>query len=212
MPVSLYMILLSGRLFLYYCLIWKKIQIFRLTSWIVCGIINLTKGRNYLPGEENGMAENHDEEKKIQWLKENGVLNPAHEKVKDELFQDYEFFDPHDLIQVKYEMLRRVQKDSWTVSRASKEFGFSRVSFYESRKALEEHGVADLIPRKRGPKAPRKLTDEVMHFVEETMSKDASLRALAIAELIEERFGFTVHPRSIQRALERRKKKRRSHD
>ena len=109
-------------------------------------------------------------------------------------------------------MLRRVQKDSWTVSRASKEFGFSRVSFYESRKALEEHGVADLIPRKRGPKAPRKLTDEVMHFVEETMSKDASRRAPAIAELIEERFGFTVHPRSIQRALERRKKKRRSHD
>ena len=153
------------------------------------------------------MAKNHDEEKKIKWLKENGVLNKAHENVKDELFQEYDFFSPHDLIQVKYEMVRRVEKDNWTVSRASKDFGFSRVSFYESQKALEKHGLADLIPRKRGPKAPHKLSDEVLSFVKEQMGKDTTLRAPAIAHLIEERFGFTVHPRSIERALERRKKK-----
>ena len=83
------------------------------------------------------MAKNHDEDQKIKWLKENGVLNQAHENVKDELFQEYEFFSPHDLIQVKYEMVRRVEKDSWTISRASKDFGFSRVRFYELQKALD---------------------------------------------------------------------------
>ena len=160
------------------------------------------------------MVKNHDDDEvqKIKWLKENGVLNKAHENVKDELFQEYDFFSPHDLIQVKYEMVRRVEKDEWTVSRASKDFGFSRVSFYESQGALEKHGLANLIPRKRGPKAAHKLSEEVMRFVEEQMRKAPALRAPAIAHLTEERFGFTVHPRSIERALERRKKKRRSND
>ena len=42
-------------------------------------------------------------------LRQQGVLNPHPEKVADPLFHDSEFFDPRDLVQVKYEMLRRVR-------------------------------------------------------------------------------------------------------
>ena len=108
------------------------------------------------------MADHHDVENKIKRLQESGVFNRSHVRVQDQLFIEHEFFCPYDLIQVKYEMVRRVANDDWTVSRAAETYGFSRVSFYESQKAIEREGLAGLIPRKRGPKTAHKLTDEVM--------------------------------------------------
>jgi hypothetical protein len=35
-------------------------------------------------------------------LREHGALNPRPESISDELFAEYEFFDPRDLVQVKY--------------------------------------------------------------------------------------------------------------
>ena len=90
-----------------------------------------------------------DKEDKIKRLQQSGVFNRSHAQVNDLLFLDYEFFCPYDLIQVKYEMVRRVENDEWTVSRAAETYGFSRVSFYESQKASEREGLAGLIPRKR---------------------------------------------------------------
>ena len=158
------------------------------------------------------MADHHDTESKIKQLHEDGVFNRSHAQVHDPLFKEHEFFCPYDLIQVKYEMVRRVQIDEWTASRAADTYGFSRVSFYEIQKTIEHRGIAGLIPRKRGPKGAHKLTDEVMGFVERQLEKDPALKAPAIAGLLEDEFGFTIHPRSIERALERRKKKRRSVD
>ena len=45
---------------------------------------------------------------KLRSLREQGTLNPRPQAVTDDLFTASEFFDPHDLVQVKYEMLRRV--------------------------------------------------------------------------------------------------------
>lgn len=137
-------------------------------------------------------------------LKEQGVLNPKPEIVKDELFQKNDFFDSHDLVQVKYEMVRRVEKDDWTITQASKTFGFSRPCFYDTKNALKEKGFPGLIPAQRGPKRRHKLSDNVMVFVEDAMSKDDTLRAADMVPLIEKRFGFKIHSRSIERALEKR--------
>ena len=41
-----------------------------------------------------------------------GTLNPRPRDVKRETFQDSEFFDAEDLLQVKYEMLRLVEIDN----------------------------------------------------------------------------------------------------
>ena len=44
-------------------------------------------------------------------LTESGTLNPNAHKITDPLFKSNDFFDPDDLLQAKYEMLRRVEKD-----------------------------------------------------------------------------------------------------
>jgi transposase len=147
-----------------------------------------------------------DGNSKIEALKQRGGLNPRAKDVKDEVFEKYDFFDPHDLVQVKYEMVRRVQRDGWSISQASKTFGFSRPSFYEIQSAFDKEGLPGLTPRRRGPKTAHKLSDNVMKFVKKAVGEDNTLRAPQIASLIEERFGLKVHPRSIERALAKKKK------
>lgn len=146
---------------------------------------------------------------KRQTLQANATLNPHPEKVIETLFQDYDFFDARDLLQVKYEMLRRVQTEGWSVTQAAQAFGFSRLSFYHALEAFEREGLSGLLPRKRGPKAAHKLSAEVMAFVRQLIADTPTPPTRVIAELIEQHFGFSVHPRSIERALKRQEKKRR---
>jgi transposase len=104
-------------------------------------------------------------------------------------------------------MVRRVQKDGWTVLKASEIFGFSRPSFYKAQNNFSTKGLLGLIPRQKGPREAHKLSDDVMEFVEQAVHKDNTLKAPKIASLLEERFNLKVHPRSIERAIARRKKK-----
>ena len=59
-------------------------------------------------------------------LKEQGMLNSHPERVRDPLFLENDFFDPQDLLQVKYEMIRRVERDEASVTSSAQDFGFSR--------------------------------------------------------------------------------------
>jgi transposase len=154
------------------------------------------------------MAKAKPPDPKAQALHERGCLNPEADRVTDGLFRSNPFFDARDLVQVKYEMLRRVRMDGQPISQSAAAFGFSRPSFYLAQKALERGGLAALVPRKPGPRAPHKLSDEVVDFLEQVLSKDESLRAGDLARQVRERFGRSVHPRSIERALARREKKR----
>ncbi len=149
-----------------------------------------------------------EKDAKLEALRQQGTLNPRPDEVTDELFADSDFFDPRDLVQVKYEMLRRVQADGNSITDAAVAFGFSRPSFYQAQAAFEQDGLAGLVPRKRGPKQAHKLTDEVLAFIREARQNDSSIQAGELARLIHQRFGITVHPRSIQRALLRHQKKR----
>ncbi len=145
---------------------------------------------------------------KGQILKENGTLNPDLERIKDRLFQELDFFDARDLLQVKYEMLRRVSSDGWLVSHAAEAFGFSRASFYKAQAAFQDSRLCGLMTAKRGPRQAHKLSESVLTFVEQLLEEDPGLVATTLAMRIEQRFGRSVHPRSIERALKRREKKR----
>lgn len=144
---------------------------------------------------------------KAKLLNKKGCLNLRPQQVKDEIFGKYDFFDPCDLIQVKYEMIRKVKKEEWTVERASKNFGFSRPSFYDAQRAFESGGIPGLIPKKRGPKNPHKLTDAVIKYLEECIEQDHKLKPTELLSLLEERFDLVVDVRSIQRVLAKVKKK-----
>lgn len=155
------------------------------------------------------MSKRSQQDAKAEALRRQRVLNPRPETVTDEQFRTDEFFDPRDLVQVKYEMVRRVQEERVTVTEATERFGFSRPTFYEARRAVEAEGLAGLVPKPPGPKAAHKLTEEVMEFVDGLRKRSPSLGSQELAHRIEERFDRSVHPRSIERALERREKKRR---
>jgi transposase len=144
---------------------------------------------------------------KLDALGQNGTLNAHPEDVTDGLFLDSVFFDPRDLLQVKYEMLRRVRQDGMSISKAAKMFGFSRVSYYQIQHAYDQQGLAGLMPRQRGPRHAHKLTGEVMEFISACKNKKASLHASDLAIRIKQHFGLSVHPRSIERALQRQQKK-----
>jgi transposase len=146
---------------------------------------------------------------KLAALRERRTLNPRPEHVTDELFTQSEFFDPRDLLQVKYEMIRRAQIDEAPVGKAAEAFGFSRPSFYKARDAFADGGLAGLLPRRSGPRKAHKLSPEVMAFIEDQRVADRSLTAAALVPLVKERFGVEVHPRSIERALRRLEEKRR---
>jgi transposase len=141
-------------------------------------------------------------------LKKAGAFNPRPDKITDDLFQSSDFFDPRDMMQVKYEMLRRVREEGWSISRASVTFGFSRPSFYEAQSDFEHAGLAGFIPERRGPREAHKLSGVVLEFIESVRHKDPAMRTADLVNLIKERFGIEVHRRSIERAVSRAKKKR----
>jgi transposase len=145
---------------------------------------------------------------KLQALRDAGSLNPHPEKVIDPLFQDSEFFDPRDLVQVKYEMLRRVQAEEMSVVKAAKRFGFSRPVFYHALAMLEAAGLPGLIPQRPGPRTAHKLSADVLDYLDQLLSQDPTLRSAALAQQVLKKFGRSVHARSIERALSRQKKGR----
>lgn len=141
-------------------------------------------------------------------LQRQGALNPRPGQIKHPLFQNNEFFDPDDLIQVKYEMLRQVRVEQQPVTEAATAFGFSRPSFYQAQLAFEQNGLPGLMPRKRGPRSGHKLTAEVMDFLNQARLDDSSLRTDDLLRMVKEKFGVVVHRRSMERRLVRQKKRR----
>lgn len=146
---------------------------------------------------------------KTESLKKYGALNPHPQKVVEKAFSDsgIEFFDPRDLVQVKYEMLRSVEKEGSSVKHASEVFGFSRPAFYLAQAQFKQEGVTGLSKKRPGPKSAHKLTEDIRSFIEEKVIEGKPLRARKLAPLIKERFGKDVHPRTIERAVTPNKKK-----
>lgn len=89
---------------------------------------------------------------KLEALRASGTLNPRPERVNDPLFHGHAFFDACDLVQVKYEMLRRVEHEHTSVQTAAAAFGFSRVAWYQVNGRYAQEGLIGLLPRRRGPK------------------------------------------------------------
>jgi transposase len=144
---------------------------------------------------------------KEQALAEARCLNPHPEQVTDPGFLASDFFDARDAVQVKYEMVRRVKADGAPVTEAAAAFGLSRPSYYQAAAALENSGLEGLVPARPGPRGGHKLTEEVLAWAEEQLGADPALRPAQLPGRIEEAFGVRVHPRSVERALARRRER-----
>jgi len=145
---------------------------------------------------------------KVKALLEEGTLNPSPEKVRDPKFQENEFFDPRDLVQVKYEMLRRVSVEKASVTEATKKYGVSRPTYYQTKAIFDKGGLAGLVPRKRGPHGPHKLQGEALEFVQQQLVAGQPVRARELAKLVRQKFALPIHPRTIERAVAGKKTSR----
>jgi hypothetical protein len=174
-----------------------------LIMWYILHIIKHTY--NYLARKP--MTKHRISGDKSNELEESGTFNKRHQSVLDELFQEGGFFDPQDLIQVKYEMLRRVKKDNWPVTRAAETYGFSRFAYYQAETSFKARGLFGLLPRRKGPQRSHKLTDDILTFLND-LAEEEDHSPEELAEIVRHRFAIDVHPRSIGRAIVRWKKKR----
>lgn len=166
------------------------------------GIMCLTKRRRY------AVPRSDPDDEKLKSLRQHHALNPRPQRVTDATFtRGNPFFDPRDLVQVKYEMLRSVSEEGRPATHAARDFGFSRPSFYQAQAVFEQGGLPALLPQRPGPKRAHKLTEEVVDFLESARAADPGLNPSRLAQLLQEEYGLSVHRRSIERALERRSKK-----
>jgi len=145
---------------------------------------------------------------KRQSLEATGTFNRRFSAVRHELFRQGDFFDPADLVQLKYETLRAMDKGGYSIAKAAREFGLSRPTIYHVQEQLKAHGLEGLLPAKRGPKGGFKMKAEVREYVLSTAATDSRLGARQLALRVRERFKIEVHPRTIERALKTQGQKR----
>ena len=143
---------------------------------------------------------------KADRLRRDGCLHPAPGKVTDSRFDDMTFFDRRDLLQVKYEMLRRVRVDGLSVSESARRHGLSRPTYYAARRDWTSRGLVGLLPDKPGPKAARKLTPEIVAALRRARAADPGLGMQDLAEMAAREFGVDVHARTVRRALTKKKR------
>jgi len=144
---------------------------------------------------------------KRQALQAAGTFNPRHARVTHPLFHGAEFFDPQDLLQLKYESLRALQKDQYSIAQAAHEFGLSRPTIYQAQAHLQKQGLEGLLPGKPGPRKAHKLTPQVWQYLQKLLATEPQLRARQLARRVRQRFKIKVHPRSIEKALDPKAKR-----
>ena len=184
----------------YSSITWNKSGFIKLTAIGVMGVFGINNFTHV-------MASQPDSKSKQKALQETGTFNPRAEKVRHALFGKVDFFDPQDLTQLKYETLRSLEVDGYSIARAASEFGLSRPTIYQAQDQFQGHGLEGLLPHKRGPKNPHKLTPEVVQFVQELTASTPELEAKEIARRIQQRFKIKLHPRTIEKALHSKAKR-----
>ena len=75
--------------------------------------------------------------------------------------------------------------------------GYSRAAFYLIAAGFEERGMAGLVDERPGRRGPVKLNEEIVGFLREA---DPILSGAVLARRVEERFGISLHRRTVERA------------
>jgi transposase len=147
-------------------------------------------------------------DQKASELRRTGTLNPRPNAVSDSLFKENPFFDSKDLLQVRYEMLRRHSVEGVSIVDVATTFGVSRPTVYQAQAGFQKGGLSGLLPKHRGPKEGHKLSAEVVEYVRTLRAADSGLTTAACIQAVQDNFGITVHRRSLERALASKKKPR----
>jgi len=138
------------------------------------------------------------------FLRRTRCLHRTPERVQNDRFtQQTDFFDPKDIVQVKYELLRSCEVEGRDVASACLDFGFSRTTYYKVLQAFLEGGLPALMGRPRGRLKPIKVTDVVRGYLIAEKAKNSKLSAHEMIEPLKERYQVELSERMIQYVWQR---------
>ena len=187
-----------------------EVGILSIMVLVYCGVFALTQVGDALRCGINiftHMTPDSAAQDKRRALQASGTFNPRSPAVGHALFARSDFFDPQDLVQLKYETLRALEKEGYSIAQAAAEFGLSRPTIYQAQAHFQEGGLPGLLPRQRGPKRPHKLTGEVVAHLQDLRQKEPGVSTAELARRLGQRFNIKLHRRTLEKALQARAKR-----
>ena len=139
------------------------------------------------------------EASRLAALEQAGLMHPRAGAVTAAAFAAGGFFLAADKVQVKYEMLRAHFADGEPVAAAAAAHGYSRAAFYLVVTAFADAGMAGLVDERRGRRGPVKLRPEIAEFIRSAPAGSGA----ALAAQVADRFGVSLHRRTVERARAR---------
>lgn len=140
---------------------------------------------------------------KNEFLEKEGLLNKKPERVSHSLFKSNEFFDPLDLLQVRYEMLRSVNVDGCSVVSACRTFGFSREYYYKMGRMFSERGFVGLFGAPSGRRPLIALNQELINFIIHKKLEKPKLSGDNICKQIKKIYHVECSTRTVERIIEK---------
>ena len=142
-------------------------------------------------------------EKKHDFLRSEGLLNPRPERVILPLFDTLDFFDPFDLPQVRYEMLRAARSECTPVAEACRQFGFSRECFYRLERKFMKRGCVALLGSPMGRRPLLALNQEIVGFIAQRRLEEPRLSGEQLRRQIHGQYKVDCSRRTVERIVEK---------
>jgi transposase len=141
-------------------------------------------------------------ELKKKFLEQEGLINPKPERVSHPLFETLNFFDPLDLPQVRYEMIRAARVEKMSVAAACKLFGFSREYFYKLERAFMARGYVAMLGSTMGRRPIIALNQEIINFIAHRKIEEPGLSGEKVRQEIQTLYNVDCSRRTVERIVE----------
>ena len=142
-------------------------------------------------------------EEKLKFLEKEGLLNQKPDRISHSLFKTNDFFDPLDLLQVRYEMIRYVKVDGYSVAKACRIFGFSREYYYKLGRMFSERGFVGLLGAPSGRRPLIALNQELVNFIIHKKLEEPNLSGDNICKQIKKSYYVECSTRTVERIIEK---------
>ncbi len=141
--------------------------------------------------------------KKNEFLEKEGLLNPKPERISASLFADTDFFDPLDLPQVRYEMLRSARIEKTPVTKSCELFGFSREYFYKLERIFMARGLVSLLGAPKGRRPLIAINQEIVNFIVHQKIDNPKLSGEDLRNRIRKLYKIDCSRRTVERIIEK---------
>lgn len=150
-------------------------------------------------------------ETKKKFLEQEGLLNPKPQRVSHPFFETLDFFDPLDLPQVRYEMIRAGRVENISVAESCKLFGFSREYFYKLERTFMARGYVALLGSTMGRRPIIALNQEVVNFIVHRKIEEPKLSGENLRQEIRRLYNVVCSRRTVERIVEKLELTKRGH-